>query len=266
MKLELESVSAGYGSKLVLDGVELTVPDGRIMTLVGANGSGKSTLLKTIGRLLKPRSGAVFLDGREIREYGTTELARRLAVLPQLHHAEGEITVEELVGFGRYPHRTGLGGLNARDSEAVDEALCWTRLDSFRDRRICTLSGGERQRAWIAMTLAQEPKVLLLDEPTTFLDIRCQFDVIELVRDLNRRLGITVLMVLHDLNLAARCSDLLVTLKDRKIRNIGTPREIMTPEILRDIFGIESTIHVGTDGIPYCVPTGSAKADEEEMS
>ncbi|MPN05810.1 putative siderophore transport system ATP-binding protein YusV [bioreactor metagenome] len=262
MKLEVQSLSAGYGCKLVLDGVELTVPDGRIVTLVGANGCGKSTLLKAIGRLLKPKSGAVLLDGKSIRDCDTAELARRMAILPQLHHAAGEITVQELVGFGRFPHRTGLGGLNAHDREMIGEALRLTRLEAFRERRVGTLSGGERQRAWIAMTLAQEPKLLLLDEPTTFLDIRCQFDVIELVRDLNRRLGITVLMVLHDLNLAARCSDLLVTLKERRIRNVGTPAEILNPEILRDIFEIESEIHTGSDGIPYCLPTGSVKKEK----
>ena len=259
MKLEVTSLSAGYGCKLVLDGVELTVPDGRVVTLVGANGSGKSTLLKAVGRLLKPKGGSILLDGREIRDYDTAELARRMAILPQLHHAAGEITVRELVGFGRFPHRTGLGGLNAHDREVIEESLHLTRLEAFGDRRVGTLSGGERQRAWIAMTLAQEPKLLLLDEPTTFLDIRCQFDVIELIGDLNRRLGITVLMVLHDLNLAARCSDLLVTLKERRIRNVGTPLEIKTPETLRDIFEIESSILTGADGIPCCIPTGSVK-------
>ena len=259
MKLEIRELSAGYGAKLVLDGVELEIPAGKIMTLVGANGSGKSTLLKVIGRLLRPRSGCVLLDGRAVHDCDTAELARKMAILPQLHHAAGETTVGELVGFGRFPHRTGFGALNAHDREVVAEILQLTRLEPFRERKLSTLSGGERQRAWIAMTLAQEPKLLLLDEPTTFLDIRCQFDVIELVRDLNRRFGITVLMVLHDLNLAARCSDVLVTLKEKRIRNIGTPREILRLEILRDIFEIEAEIHAGADGVPYCVPTGSAK-------
>ena len=262
MKLDVKSVSAGYGGKLVLDGVELTVPEGGILTLVGANGSGKSTLLKVIGRLLEPRAGEIVLDGRAIRSYGTTELARKMAILPQLHHAAGEITVGELVGYGRFPHRRGFGQLSADDRAVVDETLKLTRLEPFRNRPVGTLSGGERQRAWIAMTLAQQPRFLLLDEPTTFLDVRCQFDIIELVCDLNRRLGITVLMVLHDLNLAARCSDILVTLKERKIRHIGTPAEILRPEILRDIFGIEAEISTGTDGIPYCIPTGSVKEDQ----
>ncbi len=259
MRLELKSLFAGYGAKLVLDGVSLDIPEKSIVTLVGPNGCGKSTLLKAVGRLLKPKHGTILLDGKAIRDYDTQTLARQMAILPQLHHAAGEITVAELVGFGRFPHRAGLGGINSHDREVIGEVLRLTRLEELRDRAVCTLSGGERQRAWIAMTLAQEPKLLLLDEPTTFLDIRCQFDVIELVRDLNQRLGITVLMVLHDLNLAARCSDQLITLKERKIRHIGTPLEILTPGILREIFEIESTIHLGGDGIPYCVPTGSVK-------
>ncbi|MDR0931703.1 MAG: ABC transporter ATP-binding protein [Victivallales bacterium] len=257
--LELQKVSAAYGAKIVLDGVDFEIPPGKIVTVVGANGSGKSTLLKVIGRLLAPHSGCVLLDGKAIDRYDTIELSKQMAILPQLHHASGETTVEELVGFGRFPHRTGLGMQNARDREVIAEALRLTRLEEFRCRKLSTLSGGERQRAWIAMTLTQEPNLLLLDEPTTFLDLRSQFEVIELVRDLNKRFGITVLMVLHDLNLAARCSDLLVTLKDRHIKNIGTPQEILQTEILRDIFEIESEIHFGKDKIPYCVPVGSVK-------
>ncbi len=259
MKLEISRLCAGYGAKPVLDGVDLTIPEGSVTTLLGANGSGKSTLLKVIGRLLAPRSGAVLLDGKRIHSFNTAELARELALLPQLHHAPGETTVRELVGFGRFPHRTGLGGFTARDRAVVAEMLELTRLTGLADRRITTLSGGERQRAWIAMTLAQQPKLLLLDEPTTFLDIRCQYEIIELVRDFNRRLGVTVVMVLHDLNLAARCSDLLVALKDRRIRCAGSVREIMRPDILREIFGIESEIAEGSDRIPYCIPTGSVR-------
>ena len=264
MRLEVRGVSAGYGAKLVLDGVEFEIPAGKIMTLVGANGSGKSTLLKVIGRLLKPRTGCVLLDGKAVHSCDTAELARKMAILPQLHHASGETTVRELVGFGRFPYRSGFGVLSARDREVIAEILRLTRLEPLQGRKLSTLSGGERQRAWIAMTLAQEPGVLLLDEPTTFLDIRCQFEVIELVRDLNRRCGITVLMVLHDLNLAARCSDFIVTLKGRRIRHIGTPREILQPEILREIFEIESVVHVGADDIPYCVPTGSVKEEDNK--
>ena len=263
MKLEVQELRAGYGAKLVLDGVGLTVPEGSIVTLLGPNGCGKSTLLKVIGRLLKPKSGNVLLDGKAVHACDTAALARRMAILPQLHHASGEITVNELVGFGRFPHRTGLGVMNAHDREVVAEVLRMTRLTELRNRRIATLSGGERQRAWIAMTLAQQPQLLLLDEPTTFLDIRCQFEIIELVRDLNRRLGLTVLMVLHDLNLAARCSDRLITLKNRKVRHAGTPQEILRPEILREIFEIEAEITTGKDGVPYFIPTGTARNPQE---
>ena len=248
MKLEVQELRAGYGAKLVLDGVGLTVPEGSIVTLLGPNGCGKSTLLKVIGRLLKPKSGNVLLDGKAVHACDTAALARRMAILPQLHHASGEITVNELVGFGRFPHRTGLGVMNAHDREVVAEVLRMTRLTELRNRRIATLSGGERQRAWIAMTLAQQPQLLLLDEPTTFLDIRCQFEIIELVRDLN---------------LAARCSDRLVTLKDRKVRHAGTPQEILRPEILREIFEIEAEITTGKDGVPYFIPTGTARNPQE---
>lgn len=261
MKLEVHDLTAGYSGRPVLERIEFAVPEGSITTLLGANGSGKSTLLKVIGRLLKPKSGAVLLDGKRIHSMDTGALARELALLPQLHHAPGETTVRELVGFGRFPHRTGLGGLTGHDRAVVEETLARTRLTELAERRITTLSGGERQRAWIAMTLAQEPKLLLLDEPTTFLDIRCQYEITELVRDLNRSLGLTVVMVLHDLNLAARCSDRLITLKERELRHIGTVREIMRPEILREIFGIESEITIGRDGIPYCIPTGSTRGE-----
>ena len=158
MKLEVQELRAGYGAKLVLDGVGLTVPEGSIVTLLGPNGCGKSTLLKVIGRLLKPKSGNVLLDGKAVHACDTAALARRMAILPQLHHASGEITVNELVGFGRFPHRTGLGVMNAHDREVVAEVLRMTRLTELRNRRIATLSGGERQRAWIAMTLAQQPE------------------------------------------------------------------------------------------------------------
>ena len=264
MRLEANGIAAGYGGKMVLDGVTLTIPDGSIVTLLGPNGSGKSTLLKVMGRLLKPHSGTVTLDGRPVAAYDTGTLARTMAVLPQLHHVSGAITVRELVSFGRFPHRSGFGTLTGHDREVIDEALKLTRLTGLQQRQVATLSGGERQKAWIAMTLAQSPEILLLDEPTTFLDIRSQLEIIELVRMLNRRLGITVLMVLHDLNLAARCSDILVTLKGRRIRHAGSVEAVFTPEILREIFGIEAEIHRGGDGKPYCVPVTAA--GESELS
>lgn len=264
MQLEIQAIKAGYGTQLVLDGVEFTVPEKSVITLLGANGCGKSTLLKIIGRILTPYDGCVLLDGKAVQRYGTLELARRIAVLPQLHHASGDITVEELIAFGRFPHRKSWRICNKHDRKVIDEAVNVTRLGELRKRPVASLSGGERQRAWIAMTLAQEPEILLLDEPTTFLDVCCQFEIIEVVKELNRQRGITVIMVLHDLNQAARCSDLLITMKNRKVMHIGAPREIMKPEILREIFEIESEVTVGRDSVPYCLPTGSCRKHQGE--
>ncbi len=257
MKLELDHIRAGYGGRVILNDVSFEVPEGGIVTLLGANGCGKSTLLKVIGRILRPQAGAALLDGKAVHRCDTLELAKKMAILPQLHHASGDLTVEELVTLGRFPHRRG--PFDRRGNEVIEDIIARTRLDSLRQRSLSTLSGGERQRAWIAMTLAQEPKLLLLDEPTTFLDICCQFEIIELVEEWSRERGITVLMVLHDLNLAARCSDLLVTVKDRGIRQAGPPGEVLTPAMLRDIFEIEAEVRLDAGGIPYCVPTGSAR-------
>ena len=263
MKLEVKELCGGYGAKLVLDGIDFEVEPGSVVSLLGANGCGKSTLLKMIGRILSPKSGTILLDGKSIRQFDTAELARRMAILPQLHHAPGDLTVAELVSCGRFPHKKGMPGLTQHDREMIEDALKMTRMDSMRDRPVGTLSGGERQRAWIAMTLAQEPKLLLLDEPTTFLDICCQFEIAELIRKLNRERGITVLMILHDLNLAAGCSDRLIMLKDRKIFCSGTPADVLTPENLRAVFGIESKIIPMDNGIPYCIAVGSAREEEK---
>jgi len=262
MELEVREIKGGYGADLVIDGVSFTVRSGSVVTLLGPNGSGKSTLLKMLGRILKPRGGSVLLDGKELFSLDSAGLARKMAVLPQLHQAPGEITVEELVTLGRYPHRGWNFVMSSTDREAVERSLAMTRMTQFRDRPMNSLSGGERQRAWIAMTLAQEPELLLLDEPTTFLDISCQFEIVEIIRKLNRGSGLTVIMVLHDLNLAAACSDTLIMLKDRKIRCTGTPAEVLTPEILREVFQIEARIVMLEEGYPCCITTGSARGEK----
>ena len=245
MNVEIRDLRAGYGAKLVLDGVDAEIPEHGVVTLLGPNGCGKSTLLKTIGRILTPRSGEILLSGRSVSRWKTGDLARKMAILPQLHRTAGELTVEELTAFGRFPHR-GLGMLpGARDREMVERALEMTRMTELRRRPLQTLSGGERQ-------------LLLLDEPTTFLDIRCQFEIIELIRELNRKSGITVVMILHDLNSAVRCSDRLIMLRDRKVRYAGAPEELMKPEILRDIFEVEAEFFRGKDGILCCMPVASA--------
>ena len=257
MKLETRELRGGYGAKLVLDGIDFEVEPGKVATLLGANGCGKSTLLKMIGRILTPKSGTILLDGKAIGQFDTAELARKMAILPQLHHAPGDLTVEELTAFGRFPHKHGRPGLNRHDREMIDDALRMTRMSALRDRPVGTLSGGEQQRAWIAMTLAQEPEILLLDEPTTFLDVCCQFEIAELIRALNRERGITVLMILHDLNLAARCSDQLILLKDKHVFRSGAPSEVLTVPNLRAVFGIEAKIIPNETGAPYCIAVGS---------
>lgn len=263
MKIEARGLTAGYGANVVIRDLMLGVAGGQLLTIVGPNGSGKSTLLKVLGRLLKPMTGTVCLDGQELNSIPPRELAKRMAVLAQINSAPEDVTVEELVEYGRYPHRRLFRGLGDHDHEAVERALRLTRMEFMRERQLVTLSGGERQRAWIAMTLAQEPELLLLDEPTTFLDICCQFEVMELIRNLKESCGMTVIMVLHDLNMAARCSDRLVMMKEHEIRYSGPPDELMTPEILRDVFEIESEIIKGGDGVPYFIASGSARRKQE---
>ena len=262
MELELQNIRGGYGSKLVLEDLSLHIPSGQITTLLGPNGSGKSTLLKIIARTLPPFSGRVLLDGKDTTRIPHAELARVMAVLPQIHYAPEELNVQELVEMGRFPHRGWKPFLSKHDHEVVSHVLQLTQLEDLRTRPVRSLSGGERQRAWIALTLAQEPQILLLDEPTTFLDICHQLEVIELVRNLNRTQGLTVVMVLHDLNLAASCSDTLVMLKDRRIRCAGSPAEVLTPQNLRDVFQIEAIV-TQDNGRPHCIAQHPARSSKE---
>ncbi len=260
MKLELRDIRGGYGKKIVLDGVEFSVREGSVVSLLGPNGCGKSTLLKIIGRILRPESGSVLLDGREIHEFNTRILARKLALLPQLKQSPSEMTVEELVACGRFPHGRTRYAFLGRDRDMVEESIRMTRLEDLRKRRLETLSGGECQRAWIAMALAQEPELLLLDEPTAFLDIGRQFELLELIRTLNRKKNLTVVMVLHNLNLAALCSDELILMKQRRIHCAGSPKEVMTPGNLKEIFDIECSVVPGPGGVPHCIASGSTSS------
>lgn len=254
MTIELRGVAAGYGRRRVLDDLSLSVADGEILALVGVNGSGKSTLLKVMARLLRPLSGGVYWNGSPVAEWSTSAWAKACAFLPQEHPHGRELTVEELVGHGRFPHRRAFRGLDRRDKEAVERALVRTRADGLRHRLVGTLSGGERQRAWLAMALAREPSLLLLDEPTTFLDVRGQCEMADLLRALNRETGLTIVLVLHDLNLAARCAHRLAVLKDRGLGYWGPPDAILTPAVLADAFGVSANVARAADGLPYYVP------------
>ena len=248
MKLRADRIDAGYEGRLVLKQFDLSIGAGESIALVGPNGSGKSTVLRALGRVLKPKGGAVLLDGRAISTLSTREVARELALLPQGPTLANDLSVEELVWMGRSPHQ-GMLGLPAReDRESVEWAIEETRLQDMRRRDLASLSGGERQRAWIAMALAQKPAILLLDEPTTFLDLSHQLEVLDLVRYLNREHGITVVMVLHDLNQAARYAGRVVVLKEGAVHSDGPPAKVLTVEALRDVFGVDSRVVPGPDG------------------
>ncbi len=244
----------GYGGARVLDGLDLVVERGTTTALVGPNGSGKSTLLRTLVRLLRPEAGAVLLDGAAIQRLPTREVARRLAVLPQQPEVPAGITVRELTEQGRYPHVGALRTLGAADRDAVDRALEATGMQTFAHRRVDELSGGERQKAWIALALAQDTPMLLLDEPTTFLDLGHQFEVLELVGRLRDETGLTVVLVLHDLNQAARHAARLVVLDRGAVVADGTPARVLTRELLRDIFRVHAEVTVDTDGVPVAHP------------
>jgi iron complex transport system ATP-binding protein len=223
------------------------------VALVGPNGSGKSTLLRALGRVLRPRGGAVYLDGRSMTQWPTREVARRLALLPQGPALSNDMSAEELVWLGRSPHQGILGLPTAEDHEAVRWAIEETGIEALRRRQMSTLSGGERQRVWLALALAQRPQVLLLDEPTTFLDLNHQLEVLELIRYLNREHGLTVVMVLHDLNQAARYANRIVVLNEGAVYGEGAPGEILTADTLRDVFGVDGRVLAGPDGVEMVI-------------
>jgi len=249
----------GYGGADIVHDVSLELPAGRISVIVGANGCGKSTLLRGLSRLLRPSSGSVHLDGEDVHRMAPKALARRLALLPQSPLTPDALTVRELVAFGRAPYRTALRRESSEDHAAVDRALTATTMTSLADRMVSDLSGGQRQRAWIAMALAQETDVLLLDEPTTFLDLAHQMDVLTTVARLNAERGVTVVMVLHDLNLAARFAHHLVALRSGEVIACGTPDEVVTAQTVKEVLGLDTVVIPDpVTGTPMVVP---AQAD-----
>ena len=249
-KLYAEELSAGYSASeaMVLHALTLEVREREVVALVGPNGSGKSTLLRALARVLAPRAGVVYLEGKSLRQWPTREVARRLALLPQGPTLAADLTVEELVRLGRSPHQGLLGLPTREDDEAVRRAIAETGIEALAPRRVSELSGGERQRVWVAMALAQEPQVLLLDEPTTFLDLKHQLEVLDLLRNLNQERGLTVVMVLHDLNQAARYCGRVVVLREGEVYADGSPAEVLTPKTLREVFGVEGRVLEAPEG------------------
>ncbi|MCC9192313.1 ABC transporter ATP-binding protein [Arthrobacter sp. zg-Y916] len=256
-KLGAQDLVLSYGDRLVVDGLTVELPPGQITVIVGANACGKSTLLRGLARLLKPASGVVHLNGRDIGTIPTKEVARTVGLLPQTPNAPEGITVTDLVGRGRYPHQGWFRQWSKEDDDAVAAALEATGTLGLAGRNVDELSGGQRQRVWIAMALAQQTDILLLDEPTTFLDVTHQIEVLDVVTDLNRRAGTTVVIVLHDLNLAARYADHLIAMKDGTIAAQGNPADIVTADLVRNVFGLEaSVIPDPVSGTPMVVPVG----------
>ncbi|MBZ6105329.1 ABC transporter ATP-binding protein [Streptomyces olivaceus] len=265
--LSTEDLTLGYGDRTVIEGLDLTLAAGRITVIVGANACGKSTLLRSMSRLLAPRAGRVVLDGREVHRTPAKELARTLGLLPQSPVTPEGITVLDLVGRGRHPHQRAFSRWTAKDDAAVAAALEATQTTDLMDRSVDELSGGQRQRVWIAMALAQQTDLLLLDEPTTFLDISHQVEVLDLLTDLNRTRGTTIVMVLHDLNLAARYADRLIALASGGLHAAGPTEDVMTRDMVRSVYGMESrVIEDPVSGRPLVLPIGrhhTRAADDE---
>jgi iron complex transport system ATP-binding protein len=238
----IDSIEVAYGEHTIIKDLNLEIPMGQITTIIGPNGCGKSTLLKAIGRIIKAKKGNVFLDGKNIHELSTKELAKKMAILPQAPAAPEGLTVWELVSYGRYPYQKGLGKLNTEDKKIINWALEVTRLIDLKDAVVDTLSGGQRQRVWIALALAQETDIILLDEPTTYLDMAYQLEVLELLAELNSQQGCTIVMVLHDLNLAAKFADYMVALREGIIICSGAPKKVICKEVLKTVYQIDAEI------------------------
>jgi ABC-type cobalamin/Fe3+-siderophores transport system ATPase subunit len=249
-----------YDQRVVCDGLDVRIPHGAITTIIGPNGCGKSTLLRALCHLIEPRAGQVLFGGRPLAGFGRRELARRLGFLPQVSSVPPGISVRELVSRGRFPYQGFLRQWSREDEAAVARALAETGLADSADRLVEQLSGGQRQRVWIALVLAQDTGVLMLDEPTTYLDIAHQLEVLELCRRLNTTLGKSLVMVLHDLNLAARYSHHLIAMKEGRIVAVGTPAEVLTPQRLQEVFGIQAQVMCDpVTGSPLVVPVASSQ-------
>lgn len=255
--LYTKQITLKYGERVIINNLTLDISNPEIVTIIGPNGSGKSTLLKALCRLLEPAAGTVYLDSKDINKMSTEEVARTVAVMAQSAVAPGGTTVEELVCYGRLPYRKFFDGLSGEDRMAIEEAIEFTELSLLRNRLVHTLSGGERQRAWLAMALAQKPQILLLDEPTTYLDVHHQLELMELVVRLHKEMGLTVIMVLHDLNHAARYSERLIALKQGKIMADGATEDVFVKPVIENLYDVQAVImNVEANGInyPVCFP------------
>ncbi|AKS38529.1 ABC transporter [Anoxybacillus gonensis] len=267
--LQTKSLTLSYGNSIVIDELNMSIPKGEITVLIGANGCGKSTLLRSLARLLKPIGGTVLLEGKEITKMPTKEVAKKMAILPQSPTVPESLTVLQLVKQGRYPHQTWLKQWSKEDEDAVKRALQATGMIQFAERSVDSLSGGQRQRAWIAMTLAQHTEVILLDEPTTYLDVAHQIEILDLLFTLHEQEKRTIVMVLHDLNLACRYAHHIVAIRDKTVYAQGKPEKIISRELVKDVFQLDcEVIYDPLFGTPLCIPYGRGRylLDREGVS
>lgn len=262
VRLYTNDLNIGYGERFIVKNLNISIPDKKVTTIIGSNGCGKSTLLKAISRIIPHQSGAIVLDGKDISKENTKILAKKLAVLPQSPDSANGLTVGELVSYGRFPYQKGFGRLTKKDLEVIDWALEVTGTSEYKFRTIDELSGGQRQRVWIAMALAQDTEMIFLDEPTTYLDMAHQLEVLELLDKLNKEQERTIVMVLHDLNQAARFADYIIALKDGEIVKAGTSEEVITRSVLQKVFQIDAEIGIDPrTNKPMCLTYNLLKGD-----
>jgi iron complex transport system ATP-binding protein len=258
--LETNSLTLSYGDTVIIDDLYMKIPKGEITVFIGSNGCGKSTLLRSLARLLKPQSGSILIEAQKISELSTKEIAKQLAILPQGPVAPEGLTVLQLVKQGRYPYQKWYRQWSEEDEQIVHNALEATGMSALSDRLVDSLSGGQRQRAWVAMTLAQNTNIILLDEPTTYLDMTHQIEVLDLLFELNKKENRTIVMVLHDLNLACRYANNLIAIKDRSVYVQGKPEEVITAKMVKDVFNLECEVTEDPlFGTPLCIPHGKGR-------
>ncbi|WP_340084733.1 ABC transporter ATP-binding protein [Siminovitchia sp. FSL H7-0308] len=255
--MEIENITFSYNNKAKhLDGISGKIDIGKITTIIGPNGCGKSTLLGVLSNHHQPQHGKVILDGKNVENYKPKQLAKKLAVVHQENKASPDMTVERIVSYGRIPYKSMFSSLTDEDKRAIEWALSCTNLIKKRKKRLDQLSGGERQRVWIAMSLAQETSILFLDEPTTYLDIYFQYEILELIKRLNVEHGLTIVMVLHDINQAIRYSDMMIVMQNGKVMEKGAPEDVVTAELIRDIYGVQAVVKFDKESGLHIVPTG----------
>lgn len=246
MLIEGKELTLAYDNKTAVKAVNIQIKKGEIITIVGPNGSGKTTLLKGISRLLPLKGGHILLEGRDLKAYKNKQIAKKVAVLPQIRVTPDDFSVETLIRYGRYPHMSWQGKLSKEDEDIITWALEKTRMLHLRDKKLTQLSGGERQSAWIAMALAQKTEIIILDEPTTFLDLSHQLEILELIKTLNETEDVTILMVLHDLNQAIRYSDRVYVMKDGQVIVEGNPCQVIQSDLLHEVFHVDSDFYKDT--------------------